>query len=96
MVIRNPNLTFITSLKLDFVPEGPAKALFVWQTVKLLGENLDVLSECARCTHWFVAARPFQKYCAESCGRVIHNRTYQKKLRPTVRHKAATASAAAS
>jgi hypothetical protein len=79
-IVRAPDLNFYTSIKHGRKIEGSGPALFRWQAWNLVDEHREVLHRCQReqCDRWFVAVRPFQKYCTSKCGQVIHNRTYQK------------------
>ena len=79
------DLTFTTSRsKSGRIVSGPACALFVWLAFELVDAQREALRECEgyregeRCRRWFVAARPFQKYCSSKCGQAVHNATYQE------------------
>jgi hypothetical protein len=95
-IVRQPKLNFITSPKDGRTIEGSAPALFLWQASDLITDYREALHQCARCSSWFVAVRPFQKYCSVVCARVIHNATYQKKLRSASRRDTGNARRAVS
>jgi hypothetical protein len=82
-IVREPKLNFHTSLEHGRAVEGSAQTLFVWQAWNLINEHRTALHRCERsgCDRWFVAVRPFQKYCRSQCGQIIHNRTFQTKLK---------------
>lgn len=84
-----PKINFITSLKEGQIVEGSAPVLFVYQAARLFDQQRDALRQCDRCTRWFVAVRPFQKYCSLDCGRAVANHNYQKKLTAARRRKRA-------
>jgi hypothetical protein len=95
-ILHEPKVNFIASLDRDDpIVEGRAAPLFVWQASWLIREHRSALHQCQRCTRWFVAARPFQKYCSIPCGRVVHNGTYQTKLRSATPRKVTTRHAGA-
>jgi hypothetical protein len=90
-VLHKPEVNLIAALDKDApMAEGRPAALFTWQASRLINEHRGALHQCARCKRWFIASRPFQKYHSEACGRVVHNRAYQTKLRSATLRKVTT------
>jgi hypothetical protein len=75
--LYNPRLTFTTSTRGRSIA-GPLASIFAWQAWHLIDSQREALHECARCSDWFVAARPFQKYCSSACGQAVHNETFKQ------------------
>jgi hypothetical protein len=75
--LHRPDLYFSTS-KAGRSVSGPAPAVFIYQAWQLVDELREALHQCERCGLFFVAVRPFQKYCSSACGQAVHNRTYEQ------------------
>ncbi len=86
-VLHHPKLSFSTAKDGRALVTGSLTSVFAWSAWHLVSQHHEALGRCARCGHWFAAARPFQKYCSSACGQAVHNATFQKRATPEHRSK---------